>query len=156
MRKKTEFDLSFATFADIDDVLDLLYPAYFEESTYADLEYDPQMAKETVISWLQGAFVLARVDGELAGVASMYFTRTFYKQIEGDVVMFYVHPDYRGTGIGRSLAGAIDAISQKNNAAVVYTTSGSGMKNKNNSTYINLFKKFGFKPLGTELIKKNV
>lgn len=154
--KLVEFDLSFATHDDLNDILDLLYPSYFDESVYSGLEYDPIATRRTVESWLDEIVILARVDGQLAGIVSMYFIQTFYKQAECDVVMFYVRPDYRGTGVARSLVNAIVMMADKNKAAVVYTTSGSGMNGNNNQLYINLFKKFGFKDLGAELIRINV
>ena len=154
--KNTDFDISFATYNDVEDILNLLYPSYFEESAYSKLEYDPVATRLTVQNWLDEVVVLVRVDGKLAGIMSMYFIKTFYKQSECEVVMFYVHPDYRGTGIGRSLVNAIVMLSDKNEAAVIYTTSGSGMNGNNNNLYVNLFKKFGFENLGTELIKINV
>lgn len=153
---KVQFDLSFATYADIEDIENLLYPHYFEESTYSDLTYDPEMTRKTITSWIPETCILARVDGVLVGVLAMYFTRTYYKEYEGDVVIFYVHPDYRGAGVGRGLVNALKEVSDKLGAAVVYTSSGSGMGEENNKLYTNLFKKVGFEELGTELIRKNV
>lgn len=155
-RKHVEFDLSFATYADVDDIVNILYPGYFEESTYSDLTYDPEMTKRTVIDWISEPCVIARVDGKLAGIVAMYFVRTFYKETECDVIMFYVAPEYRGTGVARGLVNALTMISDKEGAAIIYTTSGSGMTGSNNKMYTNLFSKFGFKGLGTELIRVNV
>lgn len=154
--KQVEFDLSFATHDDLDDILDLLHSSYFKESVYSALDYDPLAARLTVQNWLDEIVILARVEGKLVGIMSMYFIKTFYKQPECDIIMFYVHPDYRGTGISRALVNAIVMLSDKNNAAVIYTTSASGMDESNDKLYTNLFKKFGFKVLGTELIRINV
>lgn len=154
--KRVNFDLSFATYADLGDIENLIYPHYFDESAYSDLTYDPEMARQTILQWIPETCVLARVDGNLVGILAMYFTRTYYKETEGDVVIFYVLPEYRGTGVARGLVYALKKISDKQKAAIVYTSSGSGMKGNNNKLYANLFKKVGFKELGTELIRKNV
>lgn len=155
-KSKLGFDLTFATYDDVQDIIDLLYPSYFEESGYSKLTYDPDMTRQTVIRWIPETVILARVEGKLVGVLSMYLARTYYKEIEGDIVIFYVHPDYRGTGVARGLVNAMDSLTKKNNVSIIYTSSGSGMKGNNNNLYANLFKKFGFEELGSELIKKNV
>ena len=155
-RKLADFDLSFATFDDVDSIQNMLYPAYFEESTYSGLTYDPEMSKKTIASWIPETCIIAKVDGEIVGIVAAYFVRTYYKQKEGDVVIFYTRPDYRGTGVARGLVNALKEIGDKVGAAVIYTSSGSGMGGNNNKLYANLFKKVGFEELGTELIRKNV
>lgn len=154
-RKKAEFDLSFATFNEVNEIEALLYP-YFQESTYSGLTYDSEAAKQTILHWIPEVCVLARVNGELVGIVSMYFINTFYKEPECDVVMFYVKPEYRGSGVARGLVNAITMIADRNKAGIIYTSSGSGIGKENNNLYANLFKKFGFKDLGTELIRINV
>lgn len=150
-----KFSLSFATFEDVDAIENLLYP-YFEESTYSGLTYDPLATKHTIAQWIPEVCILAKVDGEIVGITAFYFLNTFYKEPECDVVMFYIKPEYRGTGISRGLVNALTTIADQNQAGIIYTSSGSGMGGKNNDLYANLFKKFGFQELGTELIRKNV
>lgn len=155
MKKDFSFNLSFATFDDVNKIEQFLY-SYFEESMYSCLTYDPLITRQTIMQWIPETCILAKVDDKIAGIVAAYFTRTYYKEIEGDVVIFYVHPDYRGTPIARSLVNALTMIADKNSAAIVYTSSGSGIGSQNNKLYGNLFKKFGFQELGTELIRKNV
>lgn len=154
--KKADFTLSFATYQDVHEIEPFLYE-YFKESGYSDgLTYDADTTKATIAQWIPQICVLARVDGQLAGIFAMYFTHTYYKEPECDVIIFYVSPEYRGTGVSRGLVNALTAISDKNGAAVIYTSSASGISSKNNKMYANLFTKFGFEDLGTELIRKNV
>lgn len=154
-RGKVDFELSYATPQDINAIEGLLYPHYFNESHYSNMTYDSAQTKETIASWLTETCILARVNGRVVGILSMYFMRSYYKELEGDVIIFYVLPEYRGTGVARGLVAALDAISKEKGAAIVYTSSGSGIGETNNKLYANLFKKFGFEELGTELIKKN-
>lgn len=153
-REKVNFELCFATFDDVDAIEALLYPNYFNESHYSDLTYDPLQTKATIASWIPETVILAKLDGKIIGILAMYFMNSYYKEKEGDVVIFYVLPEYRGTGVSRALVAALDKVSKEVGAKVVYTSSGSGMGENNNKLYANLYKKFEFKELGTELIKK--
>lgn len=152
MKKHT---IHIAQYADAPLIQDLLYPTYFDESAYSILDYDSDATLKTILSWIsEYCFIGKGENGEVVGVIAFYFVNTFYKQKECDVIMFYVHPDYRGSGLSRDFTKILDGVCKElGNVGVAYTTSGSGMEGNNNALYTNLFKKIGFKPLGSELIK---
>lgn len=153
-KEKMDFDLSFATYSDVDDIQKLIEP-YHKESRYSGLTYDPIMTRHTITQWIPETCVLARVDGKAVGVFAMYFFRTYHKEPEADVVLFYIDPEYRGTGVSRLLVNALTMIADKKNVAVIYVSSGSGISHENDKMFSNLFGKFGFEKLGTELVRKN-
>lgn len=142
-----------AKYGDVDGIQGLMYPTYFNESTYSNLEYDPVRTRMTITNWLNNVCFVAKDGDRIAGVFSMWFTQTFYKQIESDVEMFFVHPDYRGTEVARMLVDELVRQSDKVDSAVIYTACASGINDRNNKLYTNLFKKFGFKELGTEVVR---
>lgn len=154
-KERKKFNLRFANYYDVNAIVDLLHPNYFEESQYKGLTFDLENCQKTVAEWITEYCAIAEMDGKVVGVVAFYFLNSYYKEKEGDIIIFYVHPDYRGTGVARALVGIVEKISKELDAAVVYTTSGSGMGRKNDKLYSNLFKKFGFEELGTELIWKN-
>lgn len=149
-----KYDFSFATYTDTKDIMDLLYPTYFNESIYRSLDYDPVSTAAYISTWINEHCVIARYQGKVVGIIAFYFTNTYYRQKECDIVIFYIHPDHRGTVLSRALVKALDDICKREgDVGVAYTTSASGMEGSNDSLYRNLFKKFGYKVLGTEMIK---
>jgi len=146
-------DVRLATFDDLERIERLLYPDYFEASTYHGLTYDRDAALQVGADWINNCCLLAEVGGELVGVASLKLMRTYYREIESDVVMFYVSPAARGTGAARKLAECIVKISVESGAKVIYTSCLSGVDGRNNTLYVNLFAKYGFKTLGTVMVR---
>jgi GNAT superfamily N-acetyltransferase len=142
-----------ATYRDVNQIQDLMYPIYFNESAYSDFEYDPVRTRMTITTWLSGLCFVAKDKNKIAGVFSMYFAQTFYKHLETDVEMFFVHPDYRGTQVARLLVDEMVRQSDMAGSKIIYTACASGINEKNNKLYTNLFKKFGFKELGTEVMR---
>lgn len=154
LKNHTPFSIFQATLDDVNEIEGLLHPHYFNESGYSHLEYDAQATKKIIAAWVtEGVGVIVRSKGKIVGFASMGFMRTFYKQIEADVDMFFVLPEYRGTGIARALSTTISDIAEKGNAAIVYTSCLSELGDKNNSMYENLWKKQGFRKLGSVMIR---
>jgi ribosomal protein S18 acetylase RimI-like enzyme len=152
--KKVPFSIFQATLENVDEIESLLYPAYFEESGYSNLDYDETNCKAMIAGWItDGVGIIMRSQGKIVAFASMGFMRTFYKQVEADVDMFFILPEYRGTGIARALSTTISNVAKEGNAEVVYTSCLSELGGKNNQLYINLWKKLGFRELGTVMIR---
>ena len=154
MREKTPFTIIRATLEHVDEIEGLLYPHYFEESGYNHLDYDSDNCKRCISEWVtSGVGIMIKSRGKLVAFAAMGFIRTFYKQIEADVDMFFVLPEYRGTGIARVLSKVLSDFANEAQAAVVYTSCLSELGGKNNQMYVNLWKKLGFRVLGTVMIR---
>ena len=151
-----EYTLSVGTLDDAQDIQNLLYPSYFEETAYKGMTYNADNTRNQVLSWLEDLCFIARAEGKVVGVAVTRLLRTFYDEIEADVDMFVVHKDYRGTGVARDLVNAVVANAEANNAKVIYTSCLSGLGETNDKLYQNLYKKFGFEPLGTVMIRREI
>lgn len=143
-----------ATMEHADVIQSLIYPAYFQETIFSNLTYDADMTKQLIGEWINNNITgLVLVDGVIAGFAVMCLSRSFYKEIEADVEMFYILPQYRGTGASRALIDGLMKTGEANNVAVMYASCLSGISEKNEKLYINLWKKFGFKKLGTVMMR---
>lgn len=152
LRRKVHLEI--AEMKDAESIRDLIYPSYFDESIYRDLTYDPDMTLNVIKGWLRDRSFIVKdsESGKVVGFATIAFLRSFYKETEGDVEMFYVLPEYRGTWAARLLVNCLVENARANDAKVIYTSCLSGIDEKNNTLYVNLWKKFGFKTLGTVLI----
>ena len=150
-----DYTIHIPTYIDAQEIQDLLYPGYFDESVYNTLDYDETATLNYILNWIgEHTFIARDNGGKVVGVMAFYFANTFYKQKECDLVMLYIHPDFRGSGLSRDFVQILDGVCREiGNVGVAYTTSGSGMEGNNDALYKNLFKKFGFEVLGTELIK---
>ena len=151
---KNSFTLKQAGIEDIQRIQDLLYPHYFKESGYRDLDYDPLATATMIYTWIKdGVGLIVESDGKAIGFASIGFMRTFYKQAEADVDMFFILPEYRATGAARMLSKSLAYVADKGNAKVVYTSCLSELGENNNKMYENLWSKLGFRKLGTVMIR---
>ena len=139
---------------DVKGIMNLMYPHYFNESGYKHLDYDEDGLLNMILGWLtEGYGLVAEQDGKTVAFVAFAFMKTFYKQVECDVDMFFVHPDYRGQKISRALVESVVNVANMNDAKVIYSSCLSGIGDKNNKLYVNLWKKFGFKELGTCMIR---
>lgn len=145
-----------ASLNDVVEIEEFLGGNYFNEVVYSSvMEYDPLATRRYITEWLFGGdCVIARgEDDSIVGVFSTFITTTYYKQPECEVIIFYVRPDYRGTGLSREMAKYLVKIADIYEVGAIYTSSASGIGKTNTSLYANLFKKFGFQELGTELVR---
>lgn len=150
------YELKYATKDDVQGILDVIYPHYFNESMYKILDYDPEMARLTVENWIENICVVCKDGEKIVAVASMFLARTYYKQTEANVEMFYILPKYRGKGISRAIVQTLVNVADANNCAIIYTSCAGGVGELNNNLYTNLYKKFNFNKLGTEMVRINV
>lgn len=152
-KKKPDFDLFIATPEHVDQIQELLFPHYFNESVYSGLTYDHHATRNMILAWLRDLAFVAIADGKVVGFVAAGLMRTFYKEPEMDIDMFYVLPDYRATGISRVLAKVIVEIADKFNVGAIYTSCLSGIDDSNDKLYQNLWKKYGFQKLGTVMLR---
>jgi GNAT superfamily N-acetyltransferase len=153
-RKKTPFSIRRATMDDLDEIERILHPTYFEESGYNGLDYCAEGTRRMIAEWIANdVAIIISSQGEPAAFGAMCLGRTFYKQIEADVEIFYVMPKFRATGIARALTDILCRIADANGAAIIYSSCLSGMGDKNHALYVNLWKKYGFRELGTVMLR---
>lgn len=141
------------TLADVDNILENIYPAYFAEAVYNKLTPSMENARITVSEYAKAWAYVAKEDDKVIGLAVADAGRTFYEEVEFDINMFYVHPDYRGSGVARSLRDVLLATADALGAKVVYTACLSGISEGNEKLYMNLWAKKDFQKLGTVMIR---
>lgn len=152
--KNVPFSIVQADAQHIDEIESLLYPAYFNETLYRCGTYNAEVTKRTIRHWLQcGVGFIIRSEGKTAAFGCVGFGQQFCDETEADIDMFFVLPEFRKTGIARVLADLLDRTAAQAGTKFRFTTCASGLGGSNNSLYANLWKKFGFRSLGTIMVK---
>jgi L-amino acid N-acyltransferase YncA len=141
------------TLEDVDGIIENIYPAYFAEAIYNKLTPSLDNARITVADYVNRWSYVAKEDGKVVGLAVADAQKSFYEELEFDINMFYVHPDYRGTGVARALRDILVSESDRIGAKVMYTGCLSGVSENNEQTYLNLWAKVGFTRLGAVMIR---
>lgn len=142
-----------ATENDIAAIQGLLYPHYFSESVYKNMTYSADNTRRIIESWLPNCAIIVKDGDKAVGFASMVLQHSFFEEPEADVEMFFILPEYRGTGVARALCKFMIETAEANGAKLIFSSCLSGIDGKNNSLYINLWRKFGFEILGTVLVR---
>jgi L-amino acid N-acyltransferase YncA len=142
------------TLDDVEGIMENIYPAYYAETnTYNKLTPSLDNARITIADYINRWSFVAKEDGKVVGIAVADAAHTFYEELEFDINMFYVHPDYRGTGVARALRDMLISESERIGAKVIYSGCLSGVSESNEQVYLNLWAKAGFVRLGTVMIR---
>jgi len=142
--------IRYATDDDIDAV-ELLCREFAEQSMYGQvMTYSKENALECIKNW--SSILVAEIDGKLVGFGAIVIATEFFNEREADIDKFYVQPKYRGTGIARMLAESLIKLAIANDARVIYALCGSGINEKNDKMFENLWKKFGLKKTGCLMV----
>ena len=142
--------IRYATDDDIDAV-ESLCREFAEQSMYGKvMTYSRENALECIKNW--SSILVAEIDGKLVGFGAIVIATEFFNEREADIDKFYVQPKYRGTGIARMLAESLIKLAIANDARVIYALCGSGINEKNDKMFENLWKKFGLKKTGCLMV----
>ena len=142
--------IRYATDDDI-DVVESLCREFAEQSMYGKvMTYSRENALECIKNW--SSILVAEIDGKLVGFGAIVIATEFFNEREADIDKFYVQPKYRGTGIARMLAESLVKLAIANDARVIYALCGSGINEKNDKMFENLWKKFGLKKTGCLMV----
>lgn len=136
-----------------EEIKGLIYPGFFEESTFSGLTFDHEQTLKQVRSWIDDLCLIALDDGKIVGFTAAVGYRSFFKEAEMAVEIFYIAPSHRGTGTSRALVSALTEYADELGIASIQTSCLSGISDENNSLFVNLWGKSGFKKLGTVLIR---
>lgn len=145
-----DFKIRLANVGDFPLIEKLCYD-FFCESMYKMLDYSKENTLEMIRDW-QYIVIIETLDGVPAGFCSLNVCHTYYVQKEGDVDKFYIVPEFRGTAASRILAGYVVKLAKALDAKVVYALCGSGISEKTDRLFHNLWAKFGFKKLGVLMV----
>ena len=142
-----------ATPADAAEVFGLLYPDHFNNCGFSHMRFSHEHSVNMLSNWLSNVAWLARVDGAIAGFCSMLVGHTFFEDPEAVVEMFYVNKKFRKCGISREFIKRLVADADALGVGNIDATCLSGINGNNDTLWMNLWGKFGFKKLGSIMIR---
>lgn len=151
-----DYLIRLATVDDIPMLQALLYPDYFEESIFRDLTYSAEHTEQLLLQVVtQGAVVVAadKEDDSPVAFLSMDRYNTFYVEPELEINLMYVAPEWRGSGCSRDMVEAAIKVAQAAGVAVIYAPAASGVSDQNDKLWVNLFNRYNFKSIGTNMAK---
>ena len=148
-----------ATIADLDAIYNLLVPHHYSPEKHPlyknNLSWNPERGRKMMENYFLGSVFIVELLGKPVGVSVVNFVYTYYNEAEADIEMFYVAPECRRTSLVRDLAQAtVDEI-DRNRCAIAHLSYHSGYGDKMGRLYENLWKKYGFVHLGTNMIRSN-
>lgn len=141
--------------ADLDNLTDLARD-YTNESGLP-LTFNRDHARRTFWGLLHapGMDLLVVDIGEtvLGGFSVTAYDSDYYDEVFAYIDKFYVSVELRGTGVARALAKAIVLCLDRRGARLALTSSAADMGARNDMLYENLFKRYGFAPLGRMIMR---
>jgi N-acetylglutamate synthase-like GNAT family acetyltransferase len=143
-----------ATIDDLNSICEFLRP-YHDESVYSGFTYDDLQSRIYMCEMITGenSRVIIVEHGFITGLAVLSFRKSFFKELEADISMFYIGKEYRGTGVSRVLVDACTNLAKSLGAHIIRADNVSGLDKKNDAYWTNLFSKFGYQKLGTTVVR---
>lgn len=144
--------------ADIPQLVELGARFYAESNFRGSMEMSKvnyQRTLEKYIDLPRVAAILAVKDGEVLGNAYIYAQNDYTEETVGELYQFYVRPEYRGTGVARSLAESAVLQYAEWNCKRAYVEGSPGFDQLQHlPQFENLWGRFGFKKIGVVLMKE--
>lgn len=99
------------------------------------------------------AVLIHEAGSEVGGGTILAFNSCYSRDPQGYVQMFYVARAWRGTDVGRRLVAAICDVADARGCRAIFASPNAAIAGPNDRLFINLFAKFGFRPLAPVLIR---
>lgn len=154
-----DYEIRKATRLDLDELAELGARFYDESNFLGNLTISRENYKRTIGKYIEGYYSVAGIvavhDGKIVGYLHIYFQQDFTEERIGEVYQFYVMPEYRGTGVARSLVESANLQYAEWNVARGYVEASPGMdKPEHLKQFENLWGRFGYKKIGIVMSKE--
>lgn len=145
--------VSVATLQDCREIVNILCEHYLKETIFTGMTYDHAKTVKKVYEWLaSGSCLIIKDQSSIVGLCVVEIGNTFYVEPEADIAMFYIMPEYRATQAARLIRDEAIRFAREKGAMLIYSLSGSGISDRNDNLYCNLWRKAGLQKLGTCMI----
>jgi GNAT superfamily N-acetyltransferase len=142
-----------ATLQECREIINILCEHYLKETIFTSMTYDHALTVKKVYEWIaSGSCLVIQDKSKIVGLCVVEIGNTFYVEPEADIAMFYIMPEYRATEASRLIRDAAIQFAKTKGAALIYSLSGSGISDRNDNLYCNLWRRAGLQKLGTCMI----
>jgi len=137
-----------ATINDLEAMV-VLAERFIGETNY-EVEFDAEKSRHHLAFYLlmPNLKILVADENGIVGGAMMAVSHEFQKRPFGYVSKFFVAPEARNWGIGRSLIEATIAWLKEQGVSHIFSTATAGLDEMNQRLFVNLLKKYGFRDCG--------
>lgn len=155
-----EYEIRLATQDDVKPLVDLAMKFWNESDHSTQEDVDPDRYENALRSRMVDAdgwrVIVAVHNDQIVGYHIIYVLDDYKKdgQYDGEMFQFFVHPDYRASGISRDLVEMAVQIWDDWGCTKVYACASPEIGNIELSQFRNLFAKFGFKETGIIMTRK--
>jgi GNAT superfamily N-acetyltransferase len=142
--------------SDIDEVVSLQEIFISESSHYSKLGFNRDKFKNVLSSFLLpcNGCIVAKIDNKIVGYSPYTIDMDFIDKINFEIITFYVHPEYRNTGVGGVMGDRLIELMEDFGSSYSHVSICAQFKEHSEliqKATERLFKKRGFKQIGTVL-----
>lgn len=142
-----------------DDLVDLIVlgQEYYKDTLWE--KRAPEAPDWGLFAWSMdnaiqtGALLVAEDKGKLVGFMAVFMSYWLFPSGDMGIDIWYVKPEYRGSGATRGFRAALQKLKQKMKPAICMEGSTSGCGSRNEKMYTNMLKKEGYTALGPVMIQ---
>lgn len=135
-----------------------IHQAFFEESIYRDMTFDPVRAEQSILAMMMDSdyhsLYCANEEGDIAGFFEFAFENPWMAEEVMLCVNFYVAPEYRGSQCSQMLMDSALKICKDRGAKLVWASSTAGFSDNgcNERAFRMFLKRNRFREVGTFLV----
>lgn len=152
-----DYEIKRATDEEIDALVDTALGFWNESGHSVNESADPEKYKAFLkdMSQKDGVRIIVAVIGpRVIGYHIIYCLADYKNKLDGEMYQFFVHPDFRGSGVARDLVEIAVQTWDDWGCDVNYAIASPELGNIELSQFRNLFAKFGFVETGIVMTRR--
>lgn len=154
-----EYEIVIAVDDDIKEVVRLALEFWGESGNSSNGEADPvkyeNFLRHELLHRECTRIILAKTPaGRIIGYSIIYAMTDYKDHLDGEMYQFFVHPDYRATGVARELVRMSVQVWDDWGCRTVYAIASPEIGNTELSHFRNLWAKFGFAETGIVMTRR--
>ena len=153
-----EYEVKIADDADIDELVKTALDFWYESGHSVNKSQNPERYKEFLKAEMRKParrVIVAKLpSGRVIGYHVIYGQADYKDQFDGEMYQFFVHPDFRGSGVARDLVEMAVQTWDDWGCDVVYACASPEIGNIELSQFRNLWGKFGFVETGIIMTRR--
>lgn len=154
-----DYEIRLATTADIDAIVDTALIFWHSSNHAVNRSQNPVKFKQLMREYMGRSctrIIIAVREGKVIGYIMIYAEADYKDALDGELYQFFVHPDYRGSGVGRDLVEMAVQVYDDWGCDVCYAIGSAEVGENELVHFRNLFAKFGFVETGIVMTRRKI